>query len=51
METLGISSNTWLKIKRGEAIRRSIGERLLSRFDDRAPHRSTSQAEIWEQGS
>ncbi len=33
METLGISSNTWLKIKRGMPIRRSIAERLIERFD------------------
>jgi hypothetical protein len=33
MDTLGISSNTWQKIKRGEPIRRSIGERLLLRIE------------------
>jgi len=32
MDTIGISSNTWQKIKRGEPIRRSIGERLLQRI-------------------
>jgi len=32
METLGISSNTWLKVKRGEPIRRSTAEQLVRRF-------------------
>ncbi|MBA2935530.1 hypothetical protein HZF05_15695 [Sphingomonas sp. CGMCC 1.13654] len=37
MEVLGVSSNTWTKIKRGEAIRRSTGERLLQRFGHDLP--------------
>jgi len=31
-ETLGISSNTWVKMKRGEPIRRSTAEQLIQRF-------------------
>lgn len=38
MEVLGISANTWLKIKRGEPIRRSIAQRLIQRFGDRMGH-------------
>jgi hypothetical protein len=31
---LGISSNTWTKLKRGEPIRRSIADRLMWLFGD-----------------
>jgi hypothetical protein len=33
MDVLGISSNTWLKVKKGKPIRASVAERLLSRLD------------------
>lgn len=33
MEVLGISSNTWTKVKRREPIRASIAERLIRRFE------------------
>ena len=29
---LGISQNTWVKVRAGEPIRRSVGERLLARL-------------------
>ena len=32
MDVLGISSNTWLKVKKGQPIRSSIAERLAGRF-------------------
>ena len=32
MDTFGISVNTWVKIKRGEPIRRSVGHRLVARL-------------------
>ncbi len=32
MDVLGISSNTWLKVKKAEPIRASVAERLLSRL-------------------
>jgi len=31
METLGISSNTWTKIKRGKPVRRILVERAIRR--------------------
>lgn len=30
---LGIGINTWHKLRKGEAIRRSVAERLLQRLD------------------
>lgn len=36
MELFGIGYNTWRKIQSGQPIRRSVAERLLSRFDTRA---------------
>jgi hypothetical protein len=33
MEAFGISANTWVKIKRGEPIRLSTAEHLLSRLE------------------
>jgi len=30
--TFGISQNTWVKIRDGEPIRRSVGERLIARL-------------------
>lgn len=38
METLGISYNTWLKLKRGESIRSSVAERLMRRFGGDETH-------------
>ncbi|CCW19273.1 hypothetical protein EBBID32_36390 [Sphingobium indicum BiD32] len=32
METLGISVNTWVKIRRGQPIRASVATRLLRRI-------------------
>jgi hypothetical protein len=32
IETLGISSNTWTKMKRGEAVRRDLVERAVQRI-------------------
>lgn len=32
MDTLGISANTWLKIKKGEPIRQSTAEQLMRRI-------------------
>jgi hypothetical protein len=32
--TFGISQNTWIKIRDGHPIRRSVGERLLERLAD-----------------
>jgi hypothetical protein len=31
METLGISSNTWTKLKRGQPVRRGVIERAITR--------------------
>lgn len=31
METLGISANTWMKMRQGMPVRRSLAERLLRR--------------------
>lgn len=47
METFGISSNTWLKIKRGEPIRQSTAECLVRRLgrSPLAPHLSASRPE------
>lgn len=39
-ESLGISANTWKKIRDGAPIRRSVAERLLTRFH--ADHGSAS---------
>jgi DNA-directed RNA polymerase subunit H (RpoH/RPB5) len=36
MNTLGISSDTWIKIKRGDPIRRSTAARLLERLPVRS---------------
>ncbi|WP_454883180.1 hypothetical protein [Sphingomonas oryzagri] len=33
METFGISANTWVKIKRGEPIRRSTADQLVKRLE------------------
>lgn|GEM_PF-3277882 len=32
METFGISVNTWFKLKKGEAVRASVVERLMERL-------------------
>ena len=41
MDVFGISANTWLKLRRGEPIRRSLAERLrerLARIEQSASH-------------
>ena len=32
---LGIGVNTWIKLRRGEAIRQSVAARLMDRFQQR----------------
>lgn len=34
MDTLGISANTWTKIKRGEPVRRALVERAIARLPE-----------------
>jgi enoyl reductase-like protein len=41
MDTLGISANTWVKVKRGEAVRRSTVEYLIRRVEQIGPHCSS----------
>ncbi|ODU21248.1 MAG: hypothetical protein ABS87_07385 [Sphingomonas sp. SCN 67-18] len=33
MNTFGISVNTWVKMRKGMPIRKSVAERLLKRFE------------------
>lgn len=37
MQTFGISVNTWVKLKKGEAIRESVASRLFQRLDSLVP--------------
>lgn len=40
MDTLGISSNTWTKMKRGEPVRRILVERAIERVSLPVRHRA-----------